>query len=424
MKYLDEYRDAGRRGRLLARDRADAVTRPWTIMEVCGGQTHTDRQVRHRRAAAAGGRAGPRAGLPGVRDAAGDDRPGHAIAAAAGRDLLLVRRHAPRARRRRRPVRSQGGRRRRPGRLLAARRREPRGGEPGPEGRVLRHRLRDDRPGQRHGRVAGEAARADELQRAGLARPGAAGDGGHPRVAGQPRAGVPGGRATSARSWARAEYEPIGRRATGCRSSSPGSSRWTCSKGCCAASSSWRRAGTEVENPYARAVRPEATRTPGRWSRTCSRSDDRKWRGIGTIPHERLPAAARVSRPRRRDAVRVWATSDGRGVQALHQRARSCKGLKKPHDCPAFGRECTPQTPLGATMVSSEGACAAYYDYGRLKAETRSEPAHGAERASGVERSTRARRRARGDHLWVLLIGRYSRSGGPARRSASARARL
>src|SRR5262249_55196901 len=41
------------------------------------------------------------------------------------------------------------------------------------------------------------------------------------------------------------------------------------------------------------------------------------------------------------------------------------KGLKKPHECPAFGQDCTPQTPLGATMVSAEGACAAYYAYGR-----------------------------------------------------------
>jgi hydrogenase expression/formation protein HypD len=41
------------------------------------------------------------------------------------------------------------------------------------------------------------------------------------------------------------------------------------------------------------------------------------------------------------------------------------KGLKKPCDCPAFGTACTPQTPLGATMVSAEGACAAYYNYGR-----------------------------------------------------------
>jgi hydrogenase expression/formation protein HypD len=41
------------------------------------------------------------------------------------------------------------------------------------------------------------------------------------------------------------------------------------------------------------------------------------------------------------------------------------QGLKKPHDCPAFGKECTTENPLGATMVSSEGACAAYYKYGR-----------------------------------------------------------
>jgi hydrogenase expression/formation protein HypD len=49
------------------------------------------------------------------------------------------------------------------------------------------------------------------------------------------------------------------------------------------------------------------------------------------------------------------------------------QGLIKPHECAAFGRECTPRTPLGATMVSSEGACAAYYNYGRLA--RRGEPA-------------------------------------------------
>jgi hydrogenase expression/formation protein HypD len=43
------------------------------------------------------------------------------------------------------------------------------------------------------------------------------------------------------------------------------------------------------------------------------------------------------------------------------------KGLKKPSECPAFGTECTPQRPLGATMVSSEGACAAYFAYGRQR---------------------------------------------------------
>ena len=45
------------------------------------------------------------------------------------------------------------------------------------------------------------------------------------------------------------------------------------------------------------------------------------------------------------------------------------RGLKKPADCPAFGRQCTPQSPLGATMVSAEGACAAYYQYGRCPAQ-------------------------------------------------------
>ena len=45
------------------------------------------------------------------------------------------------------------------------------------------------------------------------------------------------------------------------------------------------------------------------------------------------------------------------------------RGVKKPHDCPAFGRDCTPQRPLGATMVSSEGACAASYSYRNRRGE-------------------------------------------------------
>ena len=43
------------------------------------------------------------------------------------------------------------------------------------------------------------------------------------------------------------------------------------------------------------------------------------------------------------------------------------QGIRKPHECPAFGEACTPETPLGATMVSSEGACAAYYHFGRIR---------------------------------------------------------
>ncbi|MDT0461317.1 hydrogenase formation protein HypD, partial [Streptomyces sp. DSM 41527] len=51
------------------------------------------------------------------------------------------------------------------------------------------------------------------------------------------------------------------------------------------------------------------------------------------------------------------------------------QGLIKPHECAAFGKECTPRNPLGATMVSSEGACAAYYLYRRLEAPTADAPA-------------------------------------------------
>ena len=51
--------------------------------------------------------------------------------------------------------------------------------------------------------------------------------------------------------------------------------------------------------------------------------------------------------------------------EAAHTNGHALNGLKKPHDCPAFGKQCTPLSPLGATMVSAEGACAAYYSYGR-----------------------------------------------------------
>ena len=91
---------------------------------------------------------------------------------------------------------------------------------------------------------------------------------------------------------------------------------------------------------------------------------DRKWRGVGTIPAQRLQAAAGLSSGH--DAERLF---DVGGMQVLE--SSECisglilQGIKKPHDCPAFGKTCTPERPLGATMVSSEGACAAYYLYGR-----------------------------------------------------------
>ena len=119
----------------------------------------------------------------------------------------------------------------------------------------------------------------------------------------------------------------------------------------------------ELENAYARAVRregnPESRRLIDEVFEVC----DRKWRGVGLIPESgfRLREAYQDH-----DAERIFEVDDIETQESpICISGQILKGLKKPHDCPAFGKECTPQTPLGATMVSSEGSCAAYYAYGR-----------------------------------------------------------
>ena len=90
---------------------------------------------------------------------------------------------------------------------------------------------------------------------------------------------------------------------------------------------------------------------------------DRRWRGIGTIPASGLGLRGAF---RDLDAEerfgRAVPVAEGESVCIAGEVLR---GLKKPVDCPAFGSACTPEHPVGAPMVSSEGACAAYYSYGR-----------------------------------------------------------
>jgi hydrogenase expression/formation protein HypD len=91
---------------------------------------------------------------------------------------------------------------------------------------------------------------------------------------------------------------------------------------------------------------------------------DRAWRGIGVIPRSgwSLQPAYREF-----DAAYRFSVSDIRTVESsLCRSGEVLQGRLKPNECPAFGKECTPRKPLGATMVSSEGACAAYYNYGRF----------------------------------------------------------
>jgi hydrogenase expression/formation protein HypD len=119
----------------------------------------------------------------------------------------------------------------------------------------------------------------------------------------------------------------------------------------------------EVANAYARGVSFEGNRPAQETIARVFMECDRKWRGIGTIP-----MSGWCLRPEF-DAFNAAKRFDVEDMQAeespLCIAGQILQGLKKPHDCPAFGRECMPESPLGATMVSSEGACAAYYRYGR-----------------------------------------------------------
>jgi hydrogenase expression/formation protein HypD len=119
----------------------------------------------------------------------------------------------------------------------------------------------------------------------------------------------------------------------------------------------------EVENQYGRAVPPQGNPAARRLIEDVFEVCDRKWRGVGTIAASgfRLRPEFADHDAERRFAVATIKTQES----CVCISGDVLRGLKKPHECPAFGRECTPLSPLGATMVSAEGACAAYYAYGR-----------------------------------------------------------
>jgi hydrogenase expression/formation protein HypD len=118
-----------------------------------------------------------------------------------------------------------------------------------------------------------------------------------------------------------------------------------------------------VDNQYARAVRSDGNPASRRLIEDVFEVCDRKWRGVGSIPKSGFKLRYEY---RAHDAERLFEVDDIETHESpLCISGQVLKGLKKPHDCPAFGKECTPQTPLGATMVSAEGACAAYFAYGR-----------------------------------------------------------
>lgn len=119
-----------------------------------------------------------------------------------------------------------------------------------------------------------------------------------------------------------------------------------------------------VENAYERVVSEEGNLVAQKVLQQVFTVCDRSWRGIGSIPNSgwRLSDAFAGF-----DAERIFDVSAIHAEEsAICQSGLVLQGRLKPHQCPAFGKECTPRKPLGATMVSSEGACAAYYNNGRF----------------------------------------------------------
>ena len=121
----------------------------------------------------------------------------------------------------------------------------------------------------------------------------------------------------------------------------------------------------EVENQYSRSVRREGNTAARKLLSEVFRVADRSWRGIGEIPMSGYELRDEFAA---HDASKIFDVGDITTVESpLCVAGLIMQGLKKPHECTAFGTSCTPEHPLGAPMVSSEGACAAYYHYGRFR---------------------------------------------------------
>ncbi|GIV98156.1 MAG: hydrogenase formation protein HypD [Herpetosiphonaceae bacterium] len=134
----------------------------------------------------------------------------------------------------------------------------------------------------------------------------------------------------------------------------------------------------EVENQYSRVVRPEGNRKAlEAMARTMELRPFFEWRGLGFITHSALKL---------RPEFAAWDAElrfSVPGIRVADPKACQCgevlKGVIKPWECKVFGTACTPETPIGTCMVSPEGACAAYYNYGRysMAAERANLPAIG-----------------------------------------------
>lgn len=129
------------------------------------------------------------------------------------------------------------------------------------------------------------------------------------------------------------------------------------------------RGAHSVENQYSRAVRAEGNIHARELIEKVFEVTDRKWRGIGEIPGSGLALNRKFVAY---DAEKIYTVANIKTHEStLCIAGLVLQGRKKPHECSAFGNLCTPEHPLGAPMVSSEGACAAYFHYSGTGGKTR-----------------------------------------------------
>ncbi len=125
----------------------------------------------------------------------------------------------------------------------------------------------------------------------------------------------------------------------------------------------------EVEMQYRRVVSWEGNaRAREAMDEVFTTREHFEWRGLGSIPRQRAGHVGGVRGARRRAPLRAAGRGASR-TRASASAARCCKGVIKPWECRVFGTACTPERPIGTCMVSPEGACAAYYSYGRYARE-------------------------------------------------------
>ncbi len=118
----------------------------------------------------------------------------------------------------------------------------------------------------------------------------------------------------------------------------------------------------EVENQYSRSVSLAGNQTARKLITEVFTTVPYQWRGIGTIPNSGLKLRDQYRQFDALNRFKVATHTTGESSECIS--GLILQGIKKPHQCKAFGQQCTPEHPLGAPMVSSEGACAAYYRYG------------------------------------------------------------